>query len=128
MPPRAKRDVPANEMRDDLYGPPVWPPFDDLAKLLERWARELPHLLRLDTVGRSAEGRPLYAAVITDTSIEDEDKERVLLTALHAGVERNCSMTIFASWNGCCHRSPWRGRSCADRRSSACPCPIPTAT
>lgn len=96
MPPRAKRDVPANEMRDDLYGPPVWPPFDDLAKLLERWARELPHLLRLDTVGRSAEGRPLYAAVITDTSIEDEDKERVLLTALHAGVERNCSMTIFA--------------------------------
>ena len=84
----------------DSYGPPTWPAFEDLQKLLEAWARKHPDLMQLDIAGRSAQGRPVYAARLTDATADDEQKEHVLITGLHSGVERSGTTTI-------CHLMEW---------------------
>ena len=77
------------------YGPPIWPPFERLEAVLERWAREYPEVMAVEVVGRSVQGRALYVVQLTDPDADDEGKEHVLITALHAGVERNATTTIF---------------------------------
>ncbi len=56
---------------------------------LERWAREAPEALRVETAGESVDGRPILAAYVTDASVPDDDKQHVLFSATHAGCELN---------------------------------------
>ena len=80
----------------DQYGPPIWPPFEKLQALLEKWQQDYPGVLSLEIPGTSVGGRPVYAIKLTDPETDDENKERILLTALHAGVERNATTTVFS--------------------------------
>ncbi|MEW6357997.1 MAG: M14 family zinc carboxypeptidase [Planctomycetota bacterium] len=78
------------------YGPPIWPPFEKLQAVLERWHREHPSVMKLRAVGRSIQGRPVYVVQLTDPDTDNRDKEHALITALHSGVERNAATTVFA--------------------------------
>ena len=51
--------------------------------------------MNLQIRGRSTQGRPLHVAVLTDSTARADDKEHVLISALHAGVERNAAMTVL---------------------------------
>jgi hypothetical protein len=52
--------------------------------------------MRLETLGRSAQGRALYAIRLTDARANDTDKEHALVTALHSGRERSASTTVLS--------------------------------
>jgi hypothetical protein len=73
----------------------IWPAFEELQAQLEAWQREHPQIMQLQTLGQSAQGRPLYAARLTDPEADDTDKEHVLLTATHSGVERSATTGVF---------------------------------
>ena len=74
----------------------IWPSFDDLAAQLQWWAQEHPRWLRLRERARSAQQRPVYSVALTDADGDDADKEHVLVTNLHGGVERSGVGSIFA--------------------------------
>ena len=74
----------------------LWPPFEKLQARLEQWQGDFKSLCEVEILGKSAQGRPLYAARLTDSSAPDEDKEHVLLTALHSGIERSGTTSLFS--------------------------------
>ena len=80
----------------ERYGGPVWPRFEQVQELLERWQREHPAMMELQIRGRSEQDRPVYVAILTDSTVSADDKEHVLVSALHAGVERNAAMTVLS--------------------------------
>ncbi|MDP6495302.1 MAG: M14 family zinc carboxypeptidase, partial [Dehalococcoidia bacterium] len=88
-----------NSTRDnaarETYGPPMWPPLKKLGAVLDRWQREYPEAVKVSAPGESVQGRPVWAVRLTDPTVDDENKEHVLITALHSGVERSATMTIF---------------------------------
>ena len=71
------------------FGPPPAPTFEKIEARLREWARRHRGRMRLETIGKSVEGRPLFRAWITDRNTPDRDKERVLMTALHSGQEHS---------------------------------------
>lgn len=77
-------------------GPPVWPPFEKVEAVLKRWAEAQAGRMKLDILGRSAQGRALYAVRLTDPAAAEEDKEHALITALHSGLERSGSNTVLS--------------------------------
>ena len=64
------------------------PSFERIAELLAAWQKGHPRLFRLETAGRSVQGRPLFAATLTAPG-DGSNKEHFLLTALHAGQEHS---------------------------------------
>jgi len=79
-----------------LASPQLWPSFESLQAQLEQWQRDCPRFFSLQTLGRSAQGRALLAARITDPEADDEQKEHVLVTCLHSGIERSGTTSAFA--------------------------------
>jgi len=71
------------------------PPFERIQALLQKWAADHPDIVQLETAGKSVQGRPVYAARLTDPASDNEDKEHVLITALHSGVERTGTTTVL---------------------------------
>lgn len=63
---------------------------------LEHWARNHARTMQLETLGESAERRPILAAILTDPDAPDETKEHVLLTAQHSGLERSATTSLFS--------------------------------
>jgi len=80
----------------DAFGGPVWPSLAQLEVLLRAWDEAHPGSLALQEIGRSLEGRPVWALSITDRATADEDKQHVLVTGLHSGVERSGTTAICA--------------------------------
>ncbi|MFA5191599.1 MAG: M14 family zinc carboxypeptidase [Verrucomicrobiia bacterium] len=78
------------------FGPPVWPPLEKVEAVLRDWAKKHPRLMRLDDIGRSVQGRTLYAIRLTDSNRDEGDKEHALVTALHSGLERSGSNTVLS--------------------------------
>ena len=91
-----EKDADERPRQQDWYGPPVWPPYDKLEALLKLWAEEHPQVMVLEQLGRSVEGRPVYAVSLTDPQADDDRKEHALVTALHAGLERSAPTTVMA--------------------------------
>jgi murein tripeptide amidase MpaA len=60
--------------------------YDELTDILESWARERPELLRLESIGRSYEGRDIWLATITNAETgPDLEKPALLIEAnIHA--------------------------------------------
>ncbi|MHB8971604.1 MAG: M14 family zinc carboxypeptidase [Pirellulaceae bacterium] len=87
---------PGREQVQEYFGPPVWPPFDKVEAVLQYWSHKHPNLMQLEEAGRSAQGKALYSIRLTDPTSEDADKEHVLVTALHSGLERSGSNTVLA--------------------------------
>lgn len=79
------------------YGPPVWAPYEEVEELLRAWSVAYPAGCRLWQAGASREGRAIWAMAITDQAVGDEDKQHVLLSGLHSGVERSGTQAILAS-------------------------------
>lgn len=73
----------------------VWPTFEKLQSQLEKWQSQHEDTMKLEIMGESAQGRPVYAIRMTDPTVDSVDKQHVLITALHAGVERSATTSIF---------------------------------
>ena len=60
--------------------------YDELTDILQSWARERPELFRLDSIGRSFEGRDVWLATITNAETgPDLEKPALLIEAnIHA--------------------------------------------
>ena len=93
---RSGEEADERPRQQDWYGPPVWPPYDKLEALLKFWAAEHPEVMVLEQLGRSVEGRPVYAVTLTDPQADDDRKEHALVTALHTGLERSGATTVMA--------------------------------
>lgn len=80
--------------------PPNVPALEEIHETLRFWAEKKPGLMDVQVRGRSASGLPILLAKVTDTSVPDEDKQRVVVTGLHAGPERNGATAImrFTEW------------------------------
>ncbi len=70
------------------FGPPAGPAFEKIEARLLEWQKQYPNLFKLSVAGKSVQGRSVYAARLTDPQAADDDKEHMLLTALHSGQER----------------------------------------
>ena len=77
------------------YGPPIWPRFEELEGILQKWAQKHADLMKLEVRGKSLEGRPVYAVRLTHSDAEDSKKEHALITCLHSGVERSATLAAF---------------------------------
>jgi hypothetical protein len=77
------------------YGPAVHPTFSQLETRLLEWQKSHPRIMKLRKLGTTAQGRPLLAAVLTDPESPADQKEHVLITALHCGGERSAATGIF---------------------------------
>ncbi len=80
----------------DWAGPPVWPPYEKLVAVLEKWGGEHKDIMTLEPLGRSKEDRPVYAIKLTDPTVKDDNKEHALVTALHSGLERSATTAMMA--------------------------------
>ena len=80
--------------------PPNVPALEEIHEALRFWAEKNPGLMEVQVRGRSASGLPILLAKVTDSAIPDEDKQRVVVTGLHAGPERNGATAImrYAEW------------------------------
>jgi Zinc carboxypeptidase len=78
------------------FGPPTGSKFAAIEKRRQEWVRTDSQWMRLETIGKSVEGRPLPQAWLTDPATPERGKERVLLTALHAGQEQSGSTGMKA--------------------------------
>jgi murein tripeptide amidase MpaA len=60
--------------------------YDELTQILESWAQERPELFRLESIGRSYEGRDIWLATITNVETgADLEKPALLIEAnIHA--------------------------------------------
>jgi hypothetical protein len=70
-----------------------WPTFGEIEGQLRDWQRQFSAKMQLEEVGRTAQGRSLYATQLTDAAVGDEDKEHVLITANHSGARERTATT-----------------------------------
>ena len=70
--------------------------FDELSSLLQAWAEERPELFRLESIGKSYEGRDIWLATVTNTETgADLDKPAFLIEAnIHALEVTGCTAAL----------------------------------
>jgi len=75
------------------------PGIDQIQKGLFDWARDYPDRINVETVGMSAEGRPILLCNITDKKIPSDNKQRVLITTSHGDeVNTTCQILNLIKW------------------------------
>jgi len=81
-------------------GPPRWPSLEQIQTLLENLHQRHPRQMQLSTAGQSVDGLSIPLVVITDPTTRDENKEHILFTTLHSGIERSAttSALYFLQW------------------------------
>ena len=79
----------------ELGGPAIWPPYEKIEAVMKYWAKEYPERYTLEELGKSAEGRSVYAITLNDPTVPENVKEHALITALHAGNERGAATTVM---------------------------------
>ncbi len=52
------------------------------------YAQNFPDIFKLEMVAKSPKGLPVYLCKLTDSNVPDDDKNIILITALHSGAER----------------------------------------
>ncbi|MCB1229842.1 MAG: hypothetical protein KDN19_06230 [Verrucomicrobiae bacterium] len=62
---------------------------------LAYWAETFPDRVTHEIIGHTLGGRPLHQLIITDTSVDDRDKQVCFVTALHGGPERTGTTTAL---------------------------------
>jgi hypothetical protein len=85
------------DMPEGVTEGPVWPPYEKMQARLEQWAREHPDIMRLEVLDKTAQGRPIFAARLTDPEADDAGKEHAVLCNLHSGAERSGATALFAT-------------------------------
>jgi hypothetical protein len=69
--------------------------FEEYDATLHYWQKKHSKLFALSERARSGDGYPVYLIDLTDQTVADDDKQRVLITGLHAGPERTGTTTIL---------------------------------
>ena len=77
---QAPPDAPRIPPTTALGGPAIWPPYEKIEAVLKHWAAELPVGFQLEELGKSVEGRGVYAITMTDPSVPDKNKQHALVT------------------------------------------------
>ena len=62
---------------------------------LKYWAETFPELVSHEIIGKTLGDRPLHQLIITDSSVDDREKQVCILTALHGGPERTGTTTAL---------------------------------
>ena len=78
----------------------IWPPLEDVKATLNAWKETYADRMTLETIGYSLEGEPIMVAMVTDTSVPDDDKHTILITSLDSGWERGgtCGVLHTMEW------------------------------
>lgn len=72
-----------------------WPSLEQIQNLLLDFSEKHPEKMRLSEAGKSIDGHPIPLVVITDPSVSNEDKEHILFTTLHSGIERSATTSAI---------------------------------
>ena len=88
------------------WGPPSAPSFETIGRRLHEWQNVHGDWMRLETIGKSVQGRLLYRVWLTDPNSESDNKERVLMTALHSGQEHSGATSVLTVLEWLLPRSP----------------------
>ncbi len=64
------------------------PTLKEIKAGLTKWQSMFPNRMKIETVGKSIKGKPIYLVKITNLTISHADKAVVLLTNTHVGSER----------------------------------------
>lgn len=91
---------------------PSWPTLDELVRSLR--SLEAGGHCRVGSIGNSFEGREIPLATVTDFSVDDEDKEAVILLAGEHGDEKSGSTSMLRIAEWLCGEDP---RAAAIRRT-----------
>jgi Zinc carboxypeptidase len=77
-----------------------WPTLEQIQSKLEEWKKLNPKKMILKEAGKSIDGNSIPLVILTDQSVPDEDKEHILVTTLHSGIERSAttSALYFIKW------------------------------
>ncbi len=70
--------VVANQRRGEQYYT-----FETMAAQLEAWAKQYPNICRLESIGKSCEGREIWALKVSDKPELDEKEPAVLVMGAH---------------------------------------------
>jgi murein tripeptide amidase MpaA len=70
-----------------------WPSYAEIEAQLQQWQRQHPARLTLRDLGRTAAGRTLWGALVSDEDADPEQQEHVLLTANHSGARERTATT-----------------------------------
>ena len=70
--------------------------LEEYKATIDYWSSRYPKCFQVEIMGHSAERHPIYLLKITEKSVPDEDKQVVLITAMHGGAERSGSTTALA--------------------------------
>lgn len=71
------------------------PTPEEINAVLYKWQEQFPGKLRVEELGRSTQGIPILLAHFTNRNHPEEDKQRVLLTAMHSGENATPSHLMF---------------------------------
>ncbi len=74
-------DMEAEKLRAADFG--FYCSYDSLVSIMRNWAAAYPDICRFDSIGRTHEGRWIYAVKISDNPQFEEDEPEVLLDAMH---------------------------------------------
>ncbi len=69
--------------------------FEEYDATLKYWAGQHPGIFTFEKRGESHDGQPVYLVKITDSAVPNEDKQVVLVSALHGGPERSGTTTTL---------------------------------
>ena len=73
---------------------------DEYKETLRYWAEKHRDILEVNQPGASVEGEPIYLLKITDPSVPDDNKQIIVIAAMHGGPERCGTTTLMhlAQW------------------------------
>jgi hypothetical protein len=77
----------------NLFASP--PEFEQIVANLSNLQKSHPSLLQLETPGKSVQGRPVIAAILTDKTAPNDQKEHVLITTTHSGIEKGATVAAM---------------------------------
>ncbi len=72
-----------------------WPTLEQIQEKLEEWQKKHPEKMLLKEAGKSIDGNSIPLVILTDQSVPDEDKEHILVTTLHSGIERSATTSAL---------------------------------
>jgi hypothetical protein len=73
----------------------LWPSLEQIQNLLLDLSEKHPEKIKLSEAGKSIDGHPIPLVVITDPSVSNENKEHILFTTLHSGIERSATTSAI---------------------------------
>lgn len=103
---------------DAAYAPDKYYTYADLTTLLQTWQREYPALMKMESIGRSYEGRDIWGVTLTNTETgPDADKPAYYIDAnIHAGEVIGSGVVLYTiHWLLTNHATDAKARYLLDR-------------